>query len=178
MEITITAPHRTIGRGGNGITMINVLFVCLGNICRSPMAEFIFKNMVSKRGLAASFHIESAATDSYNERCGERLYGDAQRELKRNGIPFTDRCSRALRPADYGRFDHILCMDKKNISAVLRIFGGDPEGKVKKLLDYTDHPRDIADPWYVGRFDVTFDEITEGCSCFLDHLIQSGEIDS
>ena len=148
--------------------MINVLFICHGNICRSPMGEFILKDMVAKRGIADNFYIESAATST--EEIGNPVYPPARNKLREHGIDPTGKTARQITKADYKRFDYIFCADSYNIKNALRIFGGDPENKVCRLLDLTDRPRDIADPWYTGNFDVTWDDIVEGCEAFLDKI--------
>ncbi|MBQ4040361.1 MAG: low molecular weight phosphotyrosine protein phosphatase [Oscillospiraceae bacterium] len=148
--------------------MINVLFICHGNICRSPMGEFILKDMVAKRGIAHRFHIESAATST--EEIGNPVYPPARNKLRAHGIDPSGKTARQITKADYKKFDYIFCADSYNIKNALRIFGGDPENKVCRLLDLTDRPRDIADPWYTGNFDVTWDDIVEGCEVFLDKI--------
>lgn len=158
--------------------MIKVLHVCHGNICRSPMAEFIMKDMVEKMGVKDDFLIGSAAT-SAEEIWGGRgnpVYPPAKAELRRHGIggtPYTDfsrkRAVQVTR-ADYGKYDYILCAEERNVRNTARITGGDPEGKIVRLLDFSDRPRDIADPWYTGVFDITYDDIEEGLHAFLKHL--------
>lgn len=158
--------------------MIKVLHVCHGNICRSPMAEFMMKDMVEKMGVKDDFVIESAAT-SAEEIWGGRgnpVYPPAKAELRRHGIgstPYTDfsrkRAVQVTR-ADYGKYDYILCAEERNVRNTARITGGDPEGKIMRLLDFSDRPRDIADPWYTGVFDITYDDIEEGLHAFLKHL--------
>lgn len=149
--------------------MINVLFVCLGNICRSPMAEFVFRDMVSKRGLADQFHIASAATSS--EESGNPVHYGTTNKLKEYGISTRGKYAVQLKQKDYRRYDYILGMEYRNIRGINRIIGSDPERKVSRLLDFTGHPRDIADPWYTGNFDKTYDDIVEGCEGFLNYLI-------
>ena len=129
------------------------------------MGEFILKDMVQKRGIAERFHIESAATST--EELGNPVYPPARRKLKNHGIDCSGKTARQITKADYGKFDYIFCADSYNIKNALRIFGGDPENKVCRLLDLTDCPRDIADPWYTGNFDITWDDIVEGCEAFL-----------
>ena len=133
--------------------MIKVLFVCHGNICRSPMAEFIFKDMVARRGIAEQFHISSAATSQ--EEIGNPVYPPAVRELARHGISAAGKRAVQLRVADYGKYDLLLAMEQYNRTNMMKILKEDPEGKVRLLLDFTDQPGDIADPWYYGRFDQT-----------------------
>ena len=148
--------------------MIKVLFICLGNICRSPMAEFVFKDMVSKRGLSEKFLIESAATS--REAVGEGIYYGTRDILKEKGIPFTQHISRQMTKEDYKKFDYILGMEEKNIKNIMTIIGEDKENKVYRLLDFSENPRNIIDPWYYGNFDSTYYDIEEGCNKFLEYL--------
>lgn len=154
--------------------MINVLFVCLGNICRSPMAEFVFRDMVKKRGLADQFHIASAATSS--EELGNPVHHGTTDKLKEYGISTKGKYAVQLKRRDYQAYDYILGMEYRNIRGIHRIIGSDPERKVSRLLDYTWQPRDIADPWYTGNFDRTYDDIVEGCEGFLDYLISQNVV--
>lgn len=149
--------------------MIKVLFVCLGNICRSPMAEFVLKDMVSKRGLQDNFLIESAATS--NEEVGNPVHHGTRKKLASVGISVDGKYSRQLKKEDYEKYDYILGMEEYNIKNILKIVGEDREGKVCRLLDFSDNPRDIADPWYTHNFDVTYDDIVEGCEAFLQRLV-------
>ena len=151
--------------------MIKILFVCWGNICRSPMAEFIMKDMVEKRHLEDQFLIESAAHTS--EEIGNPVYPPARRELARHGIDCAGKRARKLTKADYDRFDWILGMEQLNLGYMLRILGGDPDQKVRLLLDFTDRPRDIADPWYTGEFGLTYTEIAEGCEALLEYCLSN-----
>ncbi len=148
--------------------MIKVLFICHGNICRSPMGEFILKDMLQKRGMADNFYVESAATST--EELGNPVYPPARRKLKEHGIDCSGKTARQITKSDYERFDYIFCADSNNIRNALRIFGDDPEQKICRLLDITSHPRDIADPWYTGNFEITYNDIVEGCEAFLNKL--------
>mgnify|MGYP001102705444 FL=1 len=153
--------------------MIKILFVCLGNICRSPMAEFVMKDCVKKRGLESYFWIDSAATSAYNEKYQNSIYPEVKEILKENHIPFTDRISRHMRKEDYEKYDYIIGMDEENIRDILDIIGTDSEQKVYRLLDFTETPRDIIDPWYYGNFDKTYDDVTYGCEKLLEFVLNS-----
>jgi len=152
--------------------MIKVLFVCLGNICRSPMAEFVFKNMVKKQALENEFYVESAATSS--EEVGNGMHYGTIAKLKEKQIPYGNKKARQLFPKDYEKFDYILGMENSNLQNIHRIVGHDAEHKIHRLLDFSENPRDIADPWYTGNFDQTYQDITEGCCSFLE-FIQGGQ---
>ena len=154
--------------------MIKILFVCHGNICRSPMAEFIFRDMVNKRGLGAQFFIASAATS--REEIGNPVYPPAKRKLKEHGIDPAGKTARQMTAGDYRDFDYLLAAERYNIRNMERITGGDPEHKIYRLLDFSDRPRDIADPWYTGDFDEAWDDIVEGCQAFLAWLKKEGKI--
>jgi protein-tyrosine phosphatase len=148
--------------------MIKVMFVCLGNICRSPMAEFVLKDMVRKEGRENEFFIQSSAT-SYEEIGNDIHYG-TQNKLIQENIPFEKRQAKRLAPQDYDKYDYILAMEESNIRNIKRIVGEDKDHKVYRLLDFSDNPRDIADPWYTGNFDITYNDIVEGCNSFLKYL--------
>lgn len=155
--------------------MIKIMFVCHGNICRSPMAEFIMKKLVSDKGLSDSFYISSSATSTEEiwHGVGNPIYPPAQRELKKQGIPF-DSNKRAvqLKKVDYEKYDYIVAMDSMNVRNIMRIIGTDKNSKVHKLMDFTNKKGDVADPWYSNRFDVAFNDIYEGCSCLLENIIK------
>ena len=149
--------------------MIRVMFVCLGNICRSPMAEFVLKDLVSKRGVENNFLIKSSAT-SYEEIGNDVHYG-TKRKLMEENIPVESREAVRLSKNDYEKYDYIIGMEESNVRNILRIVGEDKNSKVCKLLDYSSNPRDIADPWYTGNFDKTYEDILEGCVAFLDSIL-------
>ena len=148
--------------------MVKVLFVCHGNICRSPMAEFVMKDLVKKAGRDGEFDIASAATSS--EELGDPVYPQARRKLAEHGLSCGGKRARQFTARDYGQYDLIIGMDSANIRALRRASGGDPEGKVRLLLSYTPHPRDVADPWYTGDFDAAWNDIYTGCQALLDSL--------
>ncbi len=148
--------------------MIKVLFICHGNICRSPMGEFILKKMVKEKGLADEFQIASAATST--EEIGNPVYPPAKRKLKEHGIDCSGKYAVQLKRSDYDRYDYFLCMDNRNIQNTLRIFGSDPEGKVSLLLSYCGERREVDDPWYTDDFDTAYDDIWCGCRAFLEKL--------
>lgn len=152
--------------------MIKILFICHGNICRSPMAEFIFKNMVKEAGLSEQFEIASAATSSEEiwEGIGNPVYPPAREELARHGISCAGKHAVQIKKKDYHEYDYILGMEYRNIRNIDRIIGSDPENKVHMLLEYSANPRDIADPWYTGNFKQTYNDILEGCEGFLAWL--------
>ena len=147
--------------------MKKVLFICHGNICRSPMAEMILKHLVRERGLRG-YVIDSAAVS--REEIGNGVYPPARRELAAHGVRCDEHRARQIIAADYDAWDYLIGMDISNITRMLRIFGGDPDGKVHRLLDFTGHPADVADPWYSDRFDIAYRDILRGCEAFLEHL--------
>ena len=146
--------------------MKKVLFICHGNICRSTMAQYVFEYMVRERGLESEFEIDSVATS--REEIGNGVHHGTRRKLAEEGIPCGDHRARQVTKADYEHFDYLIIMDENNRRNLMRIIGNDPERKAYKLLDFSDNPRDIADPWYTGNFDVTYDDIDEGCKAFLN----------
>ena len=149
--------------------MIKILFVCHGNICRSPMAEFVMKDMVKKAGLADKFEIASAATST--EAVGQSVYPPARKKLNEEGLSCSGKISRQMTKDDYGYYDYIVAMDKINLRNMSRFVGNDPERKVSLLLDHTFYPRDVQDPWYTRDFQQTWDDICEGCEGLLKKLI-------
>lgn len=149
--------------------MIKILFVCLGNICRSPMAEFVFKDLVAKENLSKHFYIASSGT------CGEvgiPVHYGTQNKLKEVNISTDNKTAHQLKKSDYDKYDYIIAMERRNIDGILRIVKKDPLNKVHLLLEFSDHPRDIADPWYTGNFDITYDDVYEGCQGLLQYLKQ------
>jgi protein-tyrosine phosphatase len=132
------------------------------------MAEFVFRDLVQKRGLGDRFHIASAATSA--EELGNPVHPGTRRRLAREGISTAGKTAVQLTRRDYGRYDLLIGMEQRNLSAMLRILGGDPQGKVRRLLDFTGSPRDISDPWYTGDFDRTYDDVWEGCLGLLEYL--------
>ena len=146
--------------------MIKILFVCHGNICRSPMAEFVMKDLVKKAGLERQFHIGSAATST--EEIGNPVYPPARRKLAEHGIDCAGKTARQLTESDYNKYDLLLGMDRANLRNMNRICGGDFGGKMHLLMDYTDRPGDVADPWYTGDFETTWRDVQAGCRGLLD----------
>jgi len=152
--------------------MKKVLFVCHGNICRSPMAEFIFKDMVAKRGLADDFHIESCATSPEEiwNGVGNPVYPPAKRELAKHGISCEGKRARQVTKEDYDNFDYLICMDNNNMRNIRWIIPSDPQNKICKLMSFTGSGADVADPWYTGDFETTYRDIVNGCEAFLKYL--------
>ena len=148
--------------------MIKVLFVCHGNICRSPMAEFILKDLVKKQGLEDMFYIASAATST--EEIGNPVYPPARRKLMEHGISCEGKRARQMTRADYDKFDYLLAAEERNLINMKRITGGDPDGKMYRILDFSDRPGNIADPWYSGDFDTAYRDILRGCEAFLHRV--------
>lgn len=145
--------------------MVKILFVCLGNICRSPMAEFVMKALAAKAGARERFVIDSAATSA--EELGNPVYPPARRELAAHGVACGAHTARQMTRADYAKYDLLIGMDSANLRSMTRICGGDPEGKMHRLLDYTARPGDVADPWYTGDFSATWRDVLEGCTALL-----------
>ncbi len=148
---------------------IKILFVCHGNICRSPMAEFVMKQKVAERGLSDRFEIASAATS--REEIGNPVYPPARRMLNSNGISCDGKTARQMTRADYAYYDYIIIMDQNKMRKIIRIVGKEDENKISLLMDYTDTPRDVTDPCYTGDFQATWDDVQEGCDGFLDRII-------
>lgn len=145
-----------------------ILFVCHGNICRSPMAEFVMKDLVKRAGLESKFEIASAATST--EEIGNSVYPPARRKLAEHGISCQEKTARQMTRADYDRWDLLVGMDTWNIRNMRNISGGDPEGKIVMLMDYSRRPGDVADPWYTGDFEATWRDVLEGCQGLLEEL--------
>lgn len=148
--------------------MIRILFVCLGNICRSPMAEFVMKDIVRRRGIADQFHIESAATS--REALGCPVHSGTRRLLRAAGIDCSAKRAVQMTREDYDRFDWLIGMEEANLRDMRRITGGDPDGKIRSLLSFAGEERGIADPWYTGDFEATWNDVTRGCEALADFL--------
>ena len=151
--------------------MIKILFVCLGNICRSPMAEYVMKDLVDREGLADHFQIDSAATS--DEEHGNPVYPPARRLLNAHGIDCSGHAAHQLQRADYDRYDLLIGMEGRNLMNMRRICGGDSAGKIRRLLDYTHRPGDVADPYYTGDFEATWQDVNDGCRALLNELKKS-----
>lgn len=148
--------------------MHKILFICHGNICRSPMAEFVMKQLVKQKGLENQFEIASAATST--EEIGNPVYPPARRKLAEHGIRCDGKTARQMTNDDYQHYDHIIAMDHNNLRNLKRMFGEDTEHKISLLMDYTHRPGDVADPWYTGDFEATWRDVSEGCRKLLEAL--------
>lgn len=151
--------------------MVRILFVCHGNICRSPMAEFVMKDKVRKAGLEQEFHIESAATST--EEIGNPVYPPARRKLAEHGISCAGKTARQIRRRDYEDYDYLIGMDGENLWNMRRVWRGDPKGKVHLLMEYAGVSREVADPWYTGNFEATWSDVEEGCRKLLEYLVRT-----
>ncbi len=154
--------------------MIRILFVCFGNICRSPMAEFIFKDLAERRFLGDFFEVASAATSAENKGMG--IYPPARRKLEEHDIFPDGKRARQMQRRDYENYDYLIGMETSNLKAMRRIAGGDPQHKISRLLNYTNDPRNIADPWYTDDFETAYRDILEGCSAFLACLMRENHL--
>ena len=152
--------------------MIKIMFVCHGNICRSPMAEFIFKDMIHKKGMSDRFLVASSATSTEEiwNGVGNPVYPPARAELAKHGLSCDGKRAVQVCKSDYDKYDLFVCMDGNNVRNALRVFGSDPDGKIRKLMDYTSRGGDVADPWYSDRFDIAYNDIYEGCEALLSEL--------
>lgn len=149
--------------------MKKILFICHGNICRSTMAEMVLKDMVRKRGLEDQFFIDSAATS--REEIGNGVHRGTRIKLAEVGIPCDDHRAKQITKADYEEFDYIILMDENNMRNIKRIIPSDPDGKISKLLQWAGSEDSIADPWYTGNFDETYDDVVRGCEGLLKHIL-------
>ena len=150
--------------------MIKILFLCHGNICRSTMAEYVMKDLVKKAGREDEFHIDSAATST--EEIGNPVHHGTRKKLAEMGVPCGGHRARQVTWADYEEFDRLIGMDDNNMRNLRRMLKGDPEGKLSMMLDYTNRPGEVADPWYTGDFDATWDDVLEGCQGLLKLLTE------
>ena len=146
--------------------MTKILFVCHGNICRSPMAEYLFKHLTAQAGRSAEFEVASVAVST--EETGNDIYPPAQRTLTAHGVPFTRHAARRITRADYAGYDHIVCMDRSNLRLLRYLIGEDTAGKVSLLMEWCGESRDVADPWYTGNFEVTYNDLLQGCTAMLN----------
>lgn len=149
--------------------MTKILFVCHGNICRSPMAEFVMKRLVRDRGLEKEFLIASAATS--REEIGNPVYPPARRKLWEHGMSYSGKTAVQMTREDYAKYDYIVGMDSMNYRNIMRIVKSDPDNKVSLLLDFTEQPHSVADPWYSGDFDTTYSDVLTGCEALLAHIL-------
>lgn len=155
--------------------MTKIMFVCHGNICRSPMAELIFKDMIAKKGIKDNFIVESSATSTEEiwNGVGNPIYPPAKAELVNHGISCYDKRAVQLKKTDYDKYDMFIAMDSNNIRNIHRIFGYDPKHKVTKLMDYTMKKGDVADPWYSRNFELAYKDIELGCKGLLEYLSEN-----
>ena len=149
--------------------MKKILFVCLGNICRSPMAEFVMKDIVEKAGLSHEFEIASAATSTYE--IGNPVYPPARQKLAEHGIGCDGKTARQITKKDYEYYDYIVAMDNSNISNLKKMFSNAPDDKFSMLMSYTSRPGEVADPWYTRDFEATWKDVIEGCNALLKHIL-------
>lgn len=149
--------------------MIKLLFVCHGNICRSPMAEFVMKDLVRKAGREEQFIIASKA--ARRDELGNDTHYGTKAKLRQIGVPFEKRKATLLSKSDYDAYDYLIAMDRENISDMLRLFGGDPDKKIHMLLEFAGLKREVADPWYTGNFDETYEDVLMGCKGLMEKII-------
>lgn len=154
--------------------MIRVCFICHGNICRSTMAQFVLQDLVNRAGYTDNFYIDSMATST--EEIGNGPHYGTVAKLRQVGVPVLEHYAKRVRRSDYHKFDYIIGMDQWNYRNMMRIFGEDPEQKVSLLLDFTDRSGEIADPWYTGNFDETYQDVLDGCEGFLAYLREQGKL--
>lgn len=153
--------------------MIHVMFVCHGNICRSPMAEFVFRDMIEKRGLSHLFYIASSATST--EEIGNPVHHGTRKKLKEYNISVEGKKAVQLKKTDYKKYDYLIGMEQVNILNMQKILGEKDARKIRRLLDFSDRPRDIADPWYTGNFDETYEDVYEGCVALLEAILEDNK---
>ena len=166
-QITL-ANHGILRQIGRNCTLIKIMFVCHGNICRSPMAEFVMKKIVADNKLADKFLINSSATST--EEIGNGIHRGTKAKLTEMNIPFTSHHAVQITKDDYKNYDYIIAMDSMNLRNLQRIVGFDNEKKIHRLLEFTNYSRDVADPWYTGNFDVTYTDIDNGCRALLEYI--------
>ena len=154
--------------------MIRVLFICHGNICRSTLAESLFTHMIKQRGIEDKFYINSAATS--REEIGNGPHYGTVNKLREMGVPVVPHRAVQMTKRDYEEYDYLIGMDTANIRNMNRIAGGDPDGKIYKMLSFAGSGRDVADPWYTGDFDATYEDVLDGCEGFLEYLASAGEL--
>lgn len=152
--------------------MIKILFICHGNICRSPMAEFYMQHLVAEKGRTKDFHIASAATS--REEIGNAIHWGTKEKLRDEGIPYSRRKARQITPQDYEDYDYLIYFDSENKGEIRRLLGPDTAQKVYSLLSFAGLSRDVADPWYTGNFDATYDDVSLGCQALYDWLVEQG----